>query len=430
MRVLLYERVSHEEQVKFGLSIDTQIERLHDWAQRNGHTIVGEFTELGVSARKPAAKRPELQKLLASLNTAELVAFTKLDRWSRNIKEYYKVQEVLDRYHVAWEAIDEDYETVTASGRMKVNIMLAVNENEADRTSERTKVINEGKVARGEAITGSTPRGYSIKDKHLVPNEDADAMRALFRQYQKTGSIGAARRYLQSEYGITLYISGTKSALRNTLYKGEYRGNINYCEPIIPPEEFDEVQRLLAHRSVRQNQTGQVYLFSGLLICSECGAKMVSRSSNGGASLYYRCQRACVYHKCTNHKHLNEKTIEAWLLAHVKEQLENQEYEYTVKQKQKKQVDRAAVKQKMDRLADLYIDGKISKGKYDRDYAALAEMLAKAPKNFEATRKLVGDAIGEIYSTLTREEKRRLWRAILEKVIVTPAGGAFIFFNR
>ena len=77
----------------------------------------------------------------------DIVVFTKLDRWFRNIAEYYKVQEVLETHNVNWKTIHEDYDTSTASGRLKINIMLSVAQDEADRTSERIKAVFDSKSA-------------------------------------------------------------------------------------------------------------------------------------------------------------------------------------------------------------------------------------------------------------------------------------------
>lgn len=135
-RVFLYARVSTEEQAVHGLSIEAQVTALEEWAKTNGHKVVGVYIDAGISARKPAKKRPELQRLLldAQAGRGELIVFTKLDRWFRNIAEYYKVQEILEKCHVDWRTIQEDYDTSTASGRLKINIMLSVAQDEADRT--------------------------------------------------------------------------------------------------------------------------------------------------------------------------------------------------------------------------------------------------------------------------------------------------------
>ena len=155
-RVFLYVRVSTEEQAVHGLSIEAQTAALEEWAKVSGHKVVGIYTDAGISARKPAKKRPELQRLLADVQAGkgELIVFTKLDRWFRNISEYYKVQEILERHHVDWRTIHEDYDTSTASGRLKINIMLSVAQDEADRTSERIKAIMEVKRSKLEPLTG------------------------------------------------------------------------------------------------------------------------------------------------------------------------------------------------------------------------------------------------------------------------------------
>ena len=86
-QVFLYIRVSTEEQAIHGLSIAAQSAALEQWAQDYGHNVVGTYIDAGISARKPAKKRPELQRLLADVQAGkgELIVFTKLDRWFRNI---------------------------------------------------------------------------------------------------------------------------------------------------------------------------------------------------------------------------------------------------------------------------------------------------------------------------------------------------------
>ena len=99
MRVALYSRVSTTEQAEHGLSIDAQKSTLDEWAKANDQIVVDHYTDLGVSARSPASKRPELQRMLrdCEVGKIDLICFTKLDRFFRNIKEYYKVEDILER---------------------------------------------------------------------------------------------------------------------------------------------------------------------------------------------------------------------------------------------------------------------------------------------------------------------------------------------
>ena len=152
MNVFLYVRVSTEEQSRSGLSLETQEKALKEYCERNGHTIIDIYRDAGFSARKPYNKRPEMMRLISDLNERkpQKILFTKLDRWFRNIREYYKVQEILDAHDVAWSAIWENYNTDTASGRLHVNIMLSVAQDESDRTSERIKSIHHAAIMRGQ----------------------------------------------------------------------------------------------------------------------------------------------------------------------------------------------------------------------------------------------------------------------------------------
>ena len=161
----LYIRVSTQEQTIHGLSLEAQRASLEAWAKKNQKKIVGVYADEDISARKTASQRPSLQRRLREVEAGnvDLIVFTKLDRWFRNIAEYYKVQEILEAHNVNWKTILEDYDTSTASGRLKINIMLSVAQDEADRTSERIKVVFESKQAKGELPAGRGKRSCWMK---------------------------------------------------------------------------------------------------------------------------------------------------------------------------------------------------------------------------------------------------------------------------
>ena len=143
LRAALYIRVSTAEQKIHGLSLEAQRAELDRWAEQTGVQVVDHYADPGVSARKKASRRPGLQRMLSDVRAGkiDLIVFTKLDRWFRSVGEYYKVQEVLEQFHVDWKTTLEDYDTSTAAGRLKINIMLSVAQDEADRTGERIRVV-------------------------------------------------------------------------------------------------------------------------------------------------------------------------------------------------------------------------------------------------------------------------------------------------
>ena len=110
LRAGLYERVSTDEQAKYGYSIKTQIDALEEYCVDNKMKIVDHYTDDGVSGGKAAFRRPEMSRLLEDVKARkiDMILFTRLDRWFRNVQEYFKVQEILDAHGVEWRAIWED----------------------------------------------------------------------------------------------------------------------------------------------------------------------------------------------------------------------------------------------------------------------------------------------------------------------------------
>lgn len=431
MRVALYARVSTEEQARSGLSIDTQLDNLRRWAAEHGHIVAGEYVDPGISARKSPLKRPALQRLLGDLDKFEAVVFTKLDRWTRNVKGYYQVQELLDNHKVAWIAIQENYETISSAGKFMVNLMLSLAEAEADRTSERIKVVFDRKIARGEYIGTHPPLGFAVDGKRLVLSEDAPLAREAFAVYRRTGSVYQAKDFLHA-HGHALVYPTVHKMLRNPMYAGRYRDNPDYCPAIIPPAEFDEVQRLMEKRSVRRSTTRNVYLFSGLLRCSVCGHSLGGNFVNARVSLRYRCPYHAMNGRCPNARNYREIDIESWLLDNLLPAFARMEASLKTPKTQKKPVDRAAIQRKIDRLTELYIDELIDKEKYAQERAALLAQLPEedpAPRDLSQIRDILMAAdFRDRYASLSREDKRSLWRSIVDHIDADPHGNLSIYF--
>jgi DNA invertase Pin-like site-specific DNA recombinase len=275
MKVFLYLRVSSEEQARHGYSLDARHEALTDFCKKNNHVILGEYRDEGISARKPYTKRPAMLELLHDIETIkpDMILFTKLDRWFRNIKEYYKVQDILDRNKVDWKAIHEEYDTSTASGRLYVNIKLSIAQDEADRTSERIKDIQGQKIAQGLWLGGRTPFGYTLsKDNHLIFDDNIHIMREAIDYYLMHHALKTTVRHINETHGTNFTYQRMQWAFKQPTLKGEYRGNPNFCEPLVTPEEFDRLQDLMK-KNIKYN-TKRTYLFTGLLKCPHCGRNL------------------------------------------------------------------------------------------------------------------------------------------------------------
>lgn len=412
MKIALYARVSTEEQAAHGLSIDAQLSALRKWSE--GKTIAGEYVDRGVSARSAMSKRPQLQRLLRDVEAGavDLIVFTKLDRWTRNIREYYKAADVLDAHGVAWRAIHEDYETETAAGRLKVNIMLAVAQDEADRTSERIKAVFAEKRRRGEALSGKTAIGIALVDKKLQPSEDADGIRRIFDYYIGCGSIRQTALHTDDLIGRRLSYGLTGRLLTNPLY---------VQAGVIDKAMFDRAQALRLESSPRNPSTGRVYLFSGLCRCAACGRKMSAHANGGGRWAYYYCRKQQMDKACDGRRSVSEQKIERHLTDNLLAQVEA--VNLSIRKRREKPVDVAALQRKADKLADLYVNDLISREKYELEYRALMDRIAAAERRAQPVDVLTVTSALAAYETLSPEGKRAFWHNLIDVITIDPAGG-------
>ena len=410
MRVALYARVSTEEQKIHGLSIDAQLSALREWAE--GKTVVGEYVDAGVSGRTTIKKRPELQRLLRDVEAGrvDVIAFCKLDRRTRNIREYYKAQDILDAHSVAWRALQEDYETETAAGRLKVNIMLAVAQDEADRASERVKAVFADKRKRGLAPTGSVPLGIKLENGKEVPSEDAPIVRKMFEEFVACRSARAvAKAHQMTAEGVT-YL------LRNERYLNA---------KIVDRGLWEAVQGILSTRTQRHVRTDRIYLFSGLVFCS-CGYPMscASVNRNGNIYVYYRCSARShnPYTTCTQ-KNVSERDLEAWLLS--KTVITAEEENTKIRKKKKKAPDVKTIRQKMDKLTDLYMSDLINLDKYKTEFQILQDKLVEAERQPSEVDTKELKTLLDAYQFLSPSGKKAFWSRLIRRIDVSDDGFSF-----
>lgn len=432
-RAGLYERVSTEEQSKFGFSIKTQIDALDEYCEKNQMKVVDHYTDEGVSGGKAAFRRPEMSRLLDDVKAGkiDIILFTRLDRWFRNVKEYFKVQEILDAHGVEWKAIWEDYDTTTANGRMSITIFLAIHQNEREKGAERVTAVLENKRRNKEACFGgpTLPFGY-MKEKdedgymRLVKDpETQQACQEFWDILIKHNNLNKAIRYMDNAYGIKKDWKSWKRMTQSDFYCGIHRGVLDYCEPYVSPEEFLKFQE---RETVKTTPSGSVYLFRGLMRCPKCGNKLCGDSSKKAYGLYkaYRCRIRC--RGCDNHNSVSEKKIEKQLLTRLgdflQEEIARVELEQT-KPKPKPKSNVKALKEKQRRLTVAYMAGNVPDAEYLRDDAELKALIAKAeatappePRDITPLKELLETDFVSVYEIMTEEEKQRFWQGLIKEI--------------
>lgn len=436
LRAGLYERVSTLEQSTKGYSIETQKENLEEYCKDNNMKIVDHYTDEGISGTKPPLKRPALQRLLDDVQAGKIdvILFTKLDRWFRSVKEYYKVQDILDNYKVEWKAIHENYDTTTANGQMAITMFLAIAQNERDRTAERIKVVLEHKRKNGEACFGgpSAPFGYKKEPDEngvvrLVKDpETQDAVQDFWDILIESNNLNKAIRHMYEVYGIDKGWNAWSKMSKSEFYCGMHRGNTDFCPQYVSPENF---LKFIESRPVKATPTGRVYIFSGLMRCPECNYKLGGQAQKQKYGTYklYRCVNRCK--SCNFKSCIAEKKLEKHMLANIKQYMKDAiEVEelrpYQVKPKRKNNV--SGLKEKLRRLNVSYMAGGKTDEEYIKEVKELNAAIEKAESesvepvgpNIEFLKETLESDFETVYTAFTDEEKQQFWTRLVKQIVL------------
>ena len=441
LRAGLYERVSTEEQALRGFSIETQIDNLTEYCKDNKIKIVDHYTDEGISGAKPPLKRPALQRLLDDVvaGRIDIILFTKLDRWFRSVKEYYKVQEILDQHGVQWRAIHENYDTTTANGQMAITIFLAVAQNERDRTAERIKVVLEHKRKNKEVAFGgpNNPIGYhKVRDEKGALRlekdpETQEAVQAFWDMLCKHYNVKKAIRHLVREYNFIRDEKAWYRVAHSEMYCGIFRGIDDYCEPYVTKAEWLKVQERT--KGTRSPQGTRAYLFTGLMRCPRCGHVLCGTYDNKtykGVKYeyrHYRCRHKGTT-RCDFRRSMSELKMEKYLLVNLDALLEKEiarvELERT-KPKPKPKYNVQALKEQLRRLEVVYLAGNKPDDEYMREQSEIKALIAKAQneapppeRDIEPLRQLLETDVRSLYDTFDQWEKRRFWQALVKEIIL------------
>lgn len=435
-RIAGYVRVSHDEQKKYGYSVQAQIERIIRYAEENKCQLVEIYVDEGFTATK--MKRPDLLRMLDNLDTFDILVFTRLDRFSRNVLQANKMVEMMEEYNVAIKSIEEDdIDTSTADGKFNFDLRVSLAEREAKKTSERIKSVFEFKIKNGQPVSGNQPFGYKIetkdnkktiiKDPELIP-----IIKDIFNYFSKHHTVRGTMTYINGKYDISKNYNCIRRVIKSTEYYGLYEGNPNYYPPYITKEEFEKNQARLK-ANVKKRKGSNTYLFTSLMKCPFCGFKMVGKytkrkNKNGTHREYwgYICSNHQRNKACSSGKVINENVILDFLLKNVEKLAQNHIAE-VMEVKPEEQTDLPQnrineILQEIDNLNYMFQKKRIDVKKYDREYEALERELAnlqkEAPKESDITilEEFLKSNWKDVYNSLDKENQRALWRNLIKEI--------------
>lgn len=270
--------------------------------------------------------RPALKRLLADIEAGKVdcIVVYKVDRLSRSLNDFSKIMETLDRKHVSFVSVTQQFNTSTSMGRLMLNVLLSFAQFEREIISERTRDKIAAARRKGRWVGGHPVLGYDIASSaqggRVTVNEDeASQVRQIFELYLQQGALLPTvhemdRRGWRSKQWITRrgkQLGGrqyTKDLLYRLLTNVVYIGKVRHHEEVYPAlhpgivaeETWHRVQEMLRHNGhsggawspVIRNKYGA--MLKGLLYCKPCGYAMMHTYTSKGARRYryYVCINA------------------------------------------------------------------------------------------------------------------------------------------
>ncbi len=191
-KAICYIRVSTEEQVLEGVSLNAQRERLVAYCALKGLQIVEVIADEGISASKALDIRPGGKRVVDLLKRKEIkhVVALKLDRLFRNAEDALRNTSTWERRGLSLHLVDlggQSIDSGTAVGKMMLTMLAAFAEFERNLVSERTVAALAYK-RRHLQVFNHVPFGFSQAGGRLVPNEDEIAVVGEIRGWREAGA--------------------------------------------------------------------------------------------------------------------------------------------------------------------------------------------------------------------------------------------------
>jgi DNA invertase Pin-like site-specific DNA recombinase len=191
MKVAAYLRVSGRSQVgegKYGL--DTQRADIAAFCASNGHELVAEFIDAGVSGTK--TDRPGFIRLLESAKRKEFAAVIvgKGDRLARLVKVDGYLRVLLDSCGVAvLSATERNAAPNDADGEMIEGMLAVVAQRARKDIVKRLHSARMVKAKAGGYAHGAPGYGFQALSKALVPIDTEQAVIAKMRSLRAGGAL-------------------------------------------------------------------------------------------------------------------------------------------------------------------------------------------------------------------------------------------------
>ncbi|MFD1736945.1 recombinase family protein [Bacillus salitolerans] len=358
-------------------SIPAQKRMVERYAKRHGI----EITDYVVDEMKTGTNqnRPGFQKLLQLVeeNLVDVIIVAYFDRLGRNSIQMSMFLMKLKQKGIECISVGQDKKLSQMSERDIVQESIYADEENRNRTS-RLKASQKSSLKKGEYTHSRVPLGYDKnEERKLIPNQDAEFIRLVFDLFLKFKNVSDVVKHLKDNdqwNNQSISNSNIWNILSNKVYLGNLYMNEknesgemvqtlyspNSHEAIVEEETFERVQTLLGTMK-RQKAKNYFHLFSGILVCMNCGDQL-----SGSVDKYVCRNKDCK----TN---ILKKQIEPSLLNYL---LTIGEDETKIKEKYKRKI--SAIQKQQKKQEEDFAISKISLDRLNERLFLLDEQMHMA----------------------------------------------------
>ena len=466
----LYERLSRDDNLEGeSYSIGNQKKLLAKVAKEKGYTNLVHFLDDGISG--VTMDRPGFMEMIRQLEQGKAAAvFVKdLSRLGRNYIEVGRLtEEFFPDHDIRLVAVSDNIDTAEGENEL-APIRNLFNEWYARDISKKRRISNKIKGNAGEPM-GQPPYGY-IKDpndpKHwIVDDEAAQVVRRVYSmtlegfgteqiatQLEKDGVLTPRAYWLTK--GIKRPGKGKQqpptkwnsSTITKILSLQEYCGDIlnfktysksyknkkridndredwvvfqDVHEAIIERAVYEQVQHKRGKIRKRRTNNGEHNMFSGLLVCADCGSNLHFHFNQGNPEIkYFNCSNYKGNRgTCTSTHYVRVDFLEEVVLGEIRRltkfaSLYEDEFVKAVigHSQQAEQTDRKLKEKELRTLLarDEELDGLFERIYEDNVSGKLSDdRFAKMSRRYEEEQKELAEKIKKIRSEIEKQSSRSM----------------------
>lgn len=321
LRVAAYARVSTNSDDQL-VSLKAQKEHYESYIKLNPEwEFAGLYYDEGLSGTKKYNRTGLLDMIAdAKQGKIDFILTKSISRFARNTTDCLEMVRRLIDVGVFIQFEKENINTGSMESELMLSILSGLAESESVSISQNSKWAIQKRFINGTYIISYPPYGYINADgKMEVVPEEAEIVRTIFSEcVNGKGAFLIAKelneRGIPSKRGTIWHPSTVQGILKNEKYTGDvifqktytdsnFNRHINYGEEnqyllenhheaIISHEDFEKAQQVMEQRGLekgilkKEGKYQKRYVFSGKIVCGECGSNFKRRIHYSGKNEY------------------------------------------------------------------------------------------------------------------------------------------------